>query len=110
MKKTRVDIHWANSVLGELGVCGRGNNRGDNAPTYSKSANIVRRATGNPLRSHPGKVPITNGHLMTRGSYTPQFGFKRDYTESHDQYATIITLSVGNCLGNWYSHCSSRKE
>jgi hypothetical protein len=63
VKKTSVDIHWANSSLSQLGVCGRGNKKGDKAPTYSKSANIVSRATGNPGRSHPGNVLITSAQL-----------------------------------------------
>jgi hypothetical protein len=63
-KKTRIDIHWANSTFSELGVCGRGKKKGDRTPAYSKSANIVSRATGNPGRSHPpAKIPITRVQL-----------------------------------------------
>jgi hypothetical protein len=47
---------------------------------------------------------------MTLGPCTLQFRFKRDYTEFHDQSATIVTLCFGNCIANRYSHCSSRNE
>ena len=63
MKKTRVDVHWANSPLSELGVRGRWKKKGDKAPTYSKSANIFSRTTGDLEGSHPGRVPITNVQL-----------------------------------------------
>jgi len=63
VKKTRVAVHWANSPLSELGVCGRRNKKVYKAPTYRKSANIVSRATGNPRWSHPGKVTFTSAQF-----------------------------------------------
>ena len=63
VKKTRVVVHWANSPLSELGVCGRWKKKGDKAPTYSKPASLFSRAIGDPGESHPRKVPNTNVQL-----------------------------------------------